>query len=195
MVAELIFGRQFLVVGENLDTVGRKVAGDELGAHKFAGREKQIDAALIGFEPPVEVGFGGEDDGTGARTRVTALGDDAVKSAVAAGFADFALGHEVIGGAEHFEIVEVINNGDAAALEFPEDGGREVMIDTADVGEVGGEIGDAIAHGAARGAGINRVGGHSDFAREAGAGILEIDVRDAIAASGECVRRAVLHAE
>jgi hypothetical protein len=47
-----------------------------------------------------------------------------VEGAVLAQIAGAASGDKVVGGAQHLEIVEVIEHGDALALELPKNGGR-----------------------------------------------------------------------
>jgi hypothetical protein len=85
----------------------------------------------------VEVGFGGKNHGAGTRTVIAAFGYGVMESAVGAESAGAALGDEVVGGTQNFEIVQVIEHGDSLALQLPEDGRRQVVVDAANVGEVG----------------------------------------------------------
>ena len=195
IAGEPVVSRQWLEMGKDLNAIGGESVGDQLAANELAGSEEQIDATLIGSQPFVKVGFGGEHDGAGARAGITVLSDDVGEGALFASGAGFAVRDAVVGRAEDLEVVQVVENGDAAALEFPEDRRREMMIDAADVGDVRAKVGNALAHGRLSGARIKGVSGHADFFQKAGVGILEVDMRDPIGAAGEGGGRAVVHGE
>ena len=70
-----------------------------------------------------------------------------------------------------------------------------MVVDAAHVGDIGLEVGQATPHGPPGGERINRVRRHPDLLQQAGVGILEIDTRNPVAASGECRKAAVVHRE
>ena len=65
-------------------------------------------------------------------------------------FAGVSIGDAIVGWTQDLEIVEMVKDRDALTLQFPENRGREVVVDAANVGEVGRKIGKTITH---RGAG------------------------------------------
>src|ERR1039458_7327267 len=105
------------------------------------------------------------------------------------------MSYEIVVRAQELEIVEVIEHGDGAPLEFPQDGGRQMMIDASDVGQIRREVRDALANGAPGGWGIDGVRRHFHFLQKAGIGILEVLVRNAVTAAREGGRGTMVHAE
>src|SRR6266404_676008 len=69
------------------------------------------------------------------------------------------------------------------------------MIDSANVGEVGGKVLDATPHAASGGGRVECVGGHANFLRKAGIGIFEIEIGNQVTAAGKCGGVPVVHAE
>src|SRR5712672_1403917 len=64
---EIFFRGQCLEVRQDCNQLSGKTSADQLVAHKFGGREEQIDATLVRPQPTMEICFGGENYGTGAR--------------------------------------------------------------------------------------------------------------------------------
>ena len=134
---KLIIVWQSLKVGEDFDALGRKTAVDQLMAYEFARGQKQIDATLIGPQPPVEIRFRSQHHGTGSQALITTFRYNVVEGTALAFIAGAAVGDAIVGWTQHLEIVDVIKNWDGAALEFPKDRWRQVVIDPADVSEFG----------------------------------------------------------
>ena len=55
-------GGEGLVMLQDFDTLRGETGGDQLAAYEVAGSEEHVHAAIVGAQPFVEIGFGGEND-------------------------------------------------------------------------------------------------------------------------------------
>src|SRR3977135_4744365 len=90
---------------------------------------------------------------------MTAVCDCVKVIAPQAQFAGSSMCHKVVVRTQHLEVVQVIDDGDALPLQFPKNRRREVMVDSANVGEIGCKVLHASPHAAAGGGGKSGVGG------------------------------------
>ena len=111
-----------------------------LPANKIAGSEEEIDAAFVGPQPFMEVGFGRQNKCARAWARIAPLRDHMVERALPACLASLAVRDEIIGWTQYLEIVQVIQHRNVAPLEFPENRRRQMVIDSADMTQVRGKI-------------------------------------------------------
>ncbi len=187
--------RQSLEVGQDFNALRGETALDQLVAHEFAGSQEHLHTTFVGPQPFVQVGLGGKNRRAGTRPGVATLCGSVVKSAVTAEFASAAIGDKIVGGAQDLEIVQVVEHGDPLALQFPKNRGRQVVVDAANVRQIGREVSQTTAHRAPSRWGIEGMRRHLNLLQETSVWILEVDTRNAITAAGERGSTAVVHAE
>src|SRR5713226_1086798 len=165
---------QSLKMRQHFNLLGGETSADQLGANKFGGREKH---------------------GRRARPHVTVFRDRVKVIAPEAQFARSSMRHEIVVRTQDLEVVQVIDNGDALSLQFPQNRRRQVMIDSANVGQIRRVVAEAGTHAAPGGGRIERVCRHPSLLQKTGVWILEIEIRNQVAPAGERRGASVVHAE
>ncbi len=124
ILRKLVVAGKRLEMGQHLDALGRKPVIDQLAADEFAGSEKQVDATFVTAQPLVQIGFRCQNYRAGAGTRIAPFGNNVIEGAVPAGIAGLAAGDEIIGWAQNFEVIQVIDDRHAPLPKFPKNGRR-----------------------------------------------------------------------
>ena len=124
---------------QDLNSAGIPAALHHLVAHKFCGGEQQVHTLAVGLQPLVSVGLSCENGCRCPTFGVTALCDYIPEAALGAAFARLSRRDQIVRGAQHLKIVQVVDNGDTLSPEFPENrrrkltpGYRSVGCDRAD---------------------------------------------------------------
>src|ERR1700719_892773 len=92
---------------------------DKLVAYKLTWSKKAVDASPVGSDPFMDVRFRHQSYPR-APSRIALLLQRMPKVAPFACFTGLAAQHQVVAGAQHFEVIEVIDNGNSLLLQLPQ---------------------------------------------------------------------------
>lgn len=160
---------------EDLNPVVIPTVVDQLVADEVARREDAFNTSFISVQPFMDIRFEGENC-RGRSVRITALGEGVPIIPAVACVACSTVRDAVVAWAEQLEVIHVIQDRNSVGLQFPEDGWREVMIDVADMRNIGPKFGDHCAQAPPRRTGINGVGGEVKPVQGSSRCILEVDM-------------------
>src|SRR5689334_7181277 len=95
-------------------------------SHELAGRKQDVDTFVVSPKPLVQVGFCGKQQRRTTRPGIAAASHGSSKLTTAALLTSLTQRHHVVAGAEQLEVIEMVDNGHALSLQFPEDRRRQM---------------------------------------------------------------------